>query len=598
MVQHDIRERVSVEDALASVANDLAGEFRLQPLLERILRSSVELLGCRSGSICLVDQVNQTYRKEIDLDEGCQAGRVFSLNEGSTGAVVRAGKPVIFDHYSMVPHGHIRPDEPRFLRAVIGVPITLRTNLIGALIVFADTDTQRFDAGDAELLQRFATHAAIAIANSRLHQETSERAKAAAVAAERERAMLEIHDSFGRGLATVALRIAEAQAAVGHGDDPSGCLVEAQQAAQSTMDEGRRAVWGLGPEGTAERSLEASIGLELDWVQAASDLSGTFRVFGDPHPVARSVATQALRIVQESLTNVVQHARASCARVGLVYGSDGIAVIVEDDGCGFNAEASCRSGVGLPGLVARAAQVGGRVRIDSTPGWGTRIRADLPHDVVLASVDDRPRLRVVVVHPLPAMRAGLVQLLDSSEPGVQVVSQVAEGSSAVEAVRLMRPDVVLAGTRVPGTAGAQLLTELRAATPSAAVVGVIDPGTFDGDLREWAASGVRGFVQADVDATTLGRVVVGAARGDVLVFGEVLAQLGGLPTMQGERLTEREAQVRQMLLRGLADKQIAFRLGISVRTVEKHVSSILRKAGLCSRTELLARAHSAPHPTT
>lgn len=162
----------------------------------------------------------------------------------------------------------------------------------------------------------------------------------------------------------------------------------------------------------------------------------------------------------------------------------------------------------------------------------------------------------------------------------------------------MRPDVVLAGTRVPGTAGAQLLTELRAATPSAAVVGVIDPGTFDGDLREWAASGVRGFVQADVDATTLGRVVVGAARGDVLVFGEVLAQLGGLPTMQGERLTEREAQVRQMLLRGLADKQIAFRLGISVRTVEKHVSSILRKAGLCSRTELLARAHSAPHPTT
>lgn len=590
MTQQDLRERVSVDDALASVANDLAGEFRLQPLLERILRSSVELLGCRSGSICLVDQVNQTYRKEIDLDEGCQAGRVFSLNEGSTGAVVRAGKPVIFDHYSRVPHGHIRPDEPRFQRAVIGVPITLRADLIGALIVFAASDTQLFDDLDAELLQRFATHAAIAIANSRLHKESSERAKAAAVASERERAMLEVHDSFGRGLATVAMRIADAQAAASHGEDPSTALAEAQKAAQETMDEGRRAVWGLGPEGTAERSLEVSLGLELDWVQAASDLAGTFRVFGDPHPVARSVATQALRIVQESLTNVVQHARASYARVGLVYGSDGIAVIVEDDGCGFNTEASCRSGVGLPGLVARAAQVGGRVRIDSTPGWGTRIRADLPHDVVLTGPDDRPRLRVVVVHPMPAMRTGLVHLLDSSEPGVQVVAQVAEGASAVDAVRLMRPDVVLAGTRVPGPAGSQFLSELRAAAPSAAVVGVIDPGTLDGDLREWAARGVRGFVQADVDATTLGRVVVGVARGDVLVFGEVLAQLGGLPTMEGERLTERELQVRQMLLRGMADKQIAFRLGISVRTVEKHVSSILRKAGMYSRTELLARA--------
>lgn len=590
MTQQDLRERVSIDDALASVANDLAGEFRLQPLLERILRSSVELLGCRSGSICLVDQVNQTYRKEIDLDEGCQAGRVFSVNEGSTGAVVRAGGPVIFDHYSLVPHGHICPDEPRFQRAVIGVPITLRTDLIGALIVFAASDAQRFDEVDAGLLQRFATHAAIAIANSRLHKESSERAKAAAVASERERAMLEVHDSFGRGLATVAMRIADAQAAAGRGEDPATALTEAQQAAQQTMDEGRRAVWGLGPEGTAERSLEVSLGLELDWVQAASDLAGNFRVFGDPQPVARSVATQALRIVQESLTNVVQHARASCVRVGLVYGSDGIAVIVEDDGCGFDAETSCRTGVGLPGLVARAAQVGGRVRIDSTPGWGTRIRADLPHDVVLTGPDDRPRLRVVVVHPMPAMRTGLVHLLDSSEPGVQVVAQVSEGASALDAVRLMRPDVVLAGTRIPGPAGSEFFSELRAAAPAAAVVGVIDPGTLDVDLREWAARGVRGFVQADVDATTLGRVVVGVARGDVLVFGEVLAQLGGLPTMQGERLTERELQVRQMLLRGMADKQMAFRLGISVRTVEKHVSSILRKAGLYSRTELLARA--------
>ena len=51
MVQVDVGERTSVDDALAAVANDLAGEFRLQPLLERILRSAVELLGCSSGSL-------------------------------------------------------------------------------------------------------------------------------------------------------------------------------------------------------------------------------------------------------------------------------------------------------------------------------------------------------------------------------------------------------------------------------------------------------------------------------------------------------------------------------------------------------------------
>ncbi|MFZ0529922.1 MAG: LuxR C-terminal-related transcriptional regulator, partial [Propionicimonas sp.] len=134
-----------------------------------------------------------------------------------------------------------------------------------------------------------------------------------------------------------------------------------------------------------------------------------------------------------------------------------------------------------------------------------------------------------------------------------------------------------------------LLVELRAAA-AAAVVGVIDPGTPDTELRDWAAAGVRGFVQADVDATTLGRVVVGVARGDVLVFGEMLAQLGGLPAIGGERLTGRELEVRQLLEQGLADKQIASRLGIAVKTVEKHVSAILHKSGVRSRAELLARA--------
>ncbi len=590
MKQADSRERASVDDALAAVANDLAGEFRLQPLLERILRSAVELLDCRSGSLCLIDQVSHTYRKEIDLDEGCQAGMVFSLEEGCTGAVARAGKPVIFEQYGLVRNGHIRPEEPRFHRAVIGVPITLRTGLIGACIVFAATDEQRFDAADAQLLQRFATHAAIAIANSRLHEEASERAKAAAVAAERERAMLEVHDSIGRGLATVALRIADAHAAASHGEDPLPALTLAQQAAQETMNEGHRAVWGLGPAGMAGRPLEASIGLELDWVQATSELVATFRVFGDAQPLSRNVETQVLRIVQESLTNVVQHARASMVRVGLVYGSDGIAVIVEDDGCGFDPETAGHQGVGLSGLVARAAQVGGRVRIDSTTGWGTRIRADLPYQGVLNGDARSPRLRVVVVHPLPAMRTGLVRLLDQSEPGVQVVAEVADFGPAVEAVRLLRPDVVLAGTRVPGATGAELLAGLHRSAASAGVVAVIDPGTPESDLRDWAAAGVRGFVQADVDATTLGRVVVGVARGDVLVFGEVLAQLGGLPAVDPDRLTGREAEVRRLLEQGLADKQIASRLGISVKTVEKHVSAILRKGGVRSRTELLARA--------
>ncbi|MCX7522406.1 hypothetical protein OSC27_08965 [Microbacterium sp. STN6] len=75
-------------DVLGAMAIDLAGQFSLEPLLERILRHSMELLDCDSGSICTVDEAAGTYRKEIDLGVGCLSGQTFPLDEGVTGEVV------------------------------------------------------------------------------------------------------------------------------------------------------------------------------------------------------------------------------------------------------------------------------------------------------------------------------------------------------------------------------------------------------------------------------------------------------------------------------------------------------------------------------
>jgi DNA-binding NarL/FixJ family response regulator len=199
---------------------------------------------------------------------------------------------------------------------------------------------------------------------------------------------------------------------------------------------------------------------------------------------------------------------------------------------------------------------------------------------------------VLIVHSQPAMRAGLVRLLAQSEPSVQVVAEVGDLDQAIEALRLLRPAVVLAGTRLPGVTGPALLGAVATVDPTVGVVAISDrPAAAEAEVREWVAAGARGFVNADADATALGRAVVGVARDDVLVLGGVLEQLGGLPSVEADsRLTTREAEVRALLEQGMADKQIAHRLGISVKTVEKHVSAILRKANVRSRTELLVRA--------
>ena len=575
-------------DTLTELANDLAGEFRLRPLLQRILASAVELLDCTSGSICLIDQAAHSYRKEIDLDEGCQTGLVFSLDEGMTGCVAREGRPVIFDTYAEVPHGHIDPTESRYGRAVIGVPIRLRADLIGAVIVFASTNHPVFLDEDAQLLQRFATHAAIAIANSRLHAEAAERAQQAAVSAERERSMLEIHDTIGRGLVSAMLTLRSAQHAAADGSDVTATLLRAERVIQATLDEGRQAALGLGPTKLDGRPLDEVIELELAWARATSSVTTGLRVLGDRREIDHDVRIQLIRIVQESLTNVAQHAAATSVRVGLVYGSDGVSVIVEDDGRGFDLsaqDAKPHGGVGLAGLVRRATQVGGRVQIDSTPGWGTRIRAEVPYDQQLARLDDRARLRVIVAHDQPAMRAGLVRLLDASEPGVQVVAETADVTAAVDAVAILHPDVVIASLRLPGEHA--LMAALHEVDPDIAVIGLIDDPAAEADVRAWAADGVRGLVPRDVDATSLGRAVLAAARGEVLVFGGLLEQLSLTPVTS--TLTQRESEVRTLLEQGLADKQIATRLNISVKTVEKHVGAVLRKEHARSRTELVAR---------
>jgi DNA-binding NarL/FixJ family response regulator len=106
-------------------------------------------------------------------------------------------------------------------------------------------------------------------------------------------------------------------------------------------------------------------------------------------------------------------------------------------------------------------------------------------------------------------------------------------------------------------------------------------------LQDWELPVTRDRVERQVAETWLDL----EAQGDVLVFSGILEQLDQRPApARPNRLTAREHEVLELLREGLPDKQIATRLQISVKTVEKHVGSVLRKNGVHSRTELLVQA--------
>ncbi|WP_433521359.1 response regulator [Nocardia pseudovaccinii] len=597
-------------DMFIDAVEDLAGQFSLRPLLLRILRRAIEMVGGGAGAISTVDEGAGTYRKEADVGVRCQEGQVFSLREGATGAVVTKRGPVVFDSYSQVRSGHLSPADRDRLHATIAVPIEWGGEIIGACVVFSTDPDTRFHDEDIILMDLFARHAALAITNARRYAQAEERSRQLAIVAERERVVRDVHDTVARALGSIMLHLDAMDATVIGGRTARSAseatpaalaahIDAAREAAEAALADTRRTVLGLGPAVLDAAPLEDAIALELAWVRSTSGLRTDFVVSGKPpESVESHLRQQALRIAQEALTNVVTHARAVSVRVGVMYGPLEISIIVEDDGVGFDAGSGGRNrrpGLGLQGIVARAHGIGAQVEIESTPSWGTRLRARIPYELNNRGDESRSDApwRVLVVDPRPVVRGGLTRLLGCAEPDIQIVGEIADAREVVDAVRILDPHVVIVQLRMPGLDGARLTSYIRAASPEISVLVNVDDYSDD-LLREAVQAGARGCIDADLDGPALARAVVAAAHGDVLLSAS-LATPRHTQDQTPEPLTEREREVRALVELGLRDKQIADRLSISARTVEKHVGALLRKTGAPNRTALARVVPQQPH---
>jgi signal transduction histidine kinase/DNA-binding NarL/FixJ family response regulator len=623
---------------LIAVAEDLACEFSLRPLLERILRRCTELLGCDAGSICSVDEAAGTYRKEADIGVACQSGRVFPLTEGMTGAVVARRGPLWFARYDDVKGGHVAVEERATLRGVIGVPLEWRGRIIGACIVFSRDERRAFGPDDAELLQLFAKHAAIALANARMHEVAEERARAEAAASERDRLLGEVHDTITQRLVSVRVHLDSAErdlasgaaaalgapsapgaprrdgAAGGDGAATGGPgaaggngaangpgavaahLREASAAAREALAEARLTLLGLAASPLDGRTLEDALRSEAAWAESIGRLEVRFVTAGTPVLLDERLAREVARTAREALTNIVRHAQAHTARLGLLYERTAVSLLVQDDGQGFDPRSEWQGErFGLRAMTERARDIGATVEVDSLAGWGTRIRARFPY--LLGHQQAGPRLRVLVAASRPVLRAGLARLLSWTEPGIETVGEVATAGQALEACQSLQPDVALVDLGLPaddrpgrpaapGRGAAWLLLDHY---PDLAVVGLCEADD-DERVADAMRAGARGCVDVGSDGPELARVVVAAGRGQAILSGGVLRQLHrGLRSDEPEpALTLREREVRDLMVQGLPDKLIAERLSLSVKTVEKHAGAVLRKTGARNRTELAA----------
>jgi DNA-binding NarL/FixJ family response regulator len=354
-------------------------------------------------------------------------------------------------------------------------------------------------------------------------------------------------------------------------------------AARDALAEARLTLLGLASSPLNGQTLDAALRSETAWAQSIGGLEVRYVSAGTPTVLTERLAHEVLRIAREALTNIVRHAQARSVRLGLMYEPRAVTLLVQDDGQGFD-PVQQGDRFGLRAISDGARALGATVDVDSLAGWGTRIRVRFPY-----RQDDEqagPRLRVLIAASRPMVRAGIVRLLSGTEPGIEVVGEVATAPDALDACRELRPDVVLADLDVTGL--------LLGDDPAVAVVGLCEVG--DEKLVASAIrAGARGCVDMSADGPELARALVAAGRGQAILSGPVLRQLhrGLQEDKAGPALTERERQVRSLMEQGLPDKLIAEQLVLSIKTVEKHAGAVLRKTGARNRTELAALASGA-----
>ena len=290
-------------------------------------------------------------------------------------------------------------------------PIGSHGNYLGALVLgrkhggFAQSDVD-FSTVLGEYL------------SGQMQKTTPGESQESIAADERKKIAQEIHDGIAQELTGVVLTLEACQRAVDR--DPAALvtsLAKASREARATLAEVRQYMAALRAKGGGDINLPSTVARLVDDVRRQTGLRVEMEELGAERELEPPLERAVMRIVGESLRNVAQHAHATAAKLRLNYGANEIAIVVEDDGVGFDMSTATASAAesghfGLAGMRERAESIGGTLTVMSQPGRGAVVTATLPY----AFVEDplrtmREPTTVVEDVDAPVEKSGLMSKL-------------------------------------------------------------------------------------------------------------------------------------------------------------------------------------------
>ncbi len=372
---------------LNDVARALNASVDLPALLTRALEKVAELLGLRTGWVLLFDETSgEPYVAAAqDLPPGLGQEPLFttgwcycleSFRDGEFDGAANVG--VVY--CSRLRKPALGKSRTAGLQYHASVPLQVPDDEGGlrrlGMLNVAGPEWRGLDADELSLLHTIGDMLSVAVERARLHARRLE----AAQTEERNRLAREIHDTIAQDLSAITFQLEAAEAILGAQGDPERArrsVSTALDLARKGLEEARRSVLDLRAAPLEGRTLPVALAA-LTADADAGTAAVAFEAAPPMTPLPPAVEVGLYRIAQEALQNALRHAAASRVSLRLESLPDRVRLTVEDDGRGFAIEDATASRFGLVGMRERTRLLGGTFQIESSPGAGTRITAEVP----------------------------------------------------------------------------------------------------------------------------------------------------------------------------------------------------------------------------
>jgi signal transduction histidine kinase len=281
-------------------------------------------------------------------------------------------------------------------RTALFVPLLVRDEApVGLLAVFFHS--KRVPRNAVGRYLNIGPQVALALENLRLVGEAQRAGRQAGALRERQRLSREIHDTLAQGFTSILMSLTAAEVAYPATESGPirGYLESSRRTARECLAEARRLVWALRPEALDHHPLPTVLDSLVKGWSAEAKLEARVVVTGSQRRLLPEVEAVLLRVAQEALSNVRKHACASRVLLTLSFMEQSVALDVRDDGVGFDPARSAQgrgvrtdgAGFGLVAMRERVEELDGTFNVESTPGKGTTLAAELP---ITASFAEEP----------------------------------------------------------------------------------------------------------------------------------------------------------------------------------------------------------------